>query len=87
MAEGDDLVRADMWASMSFRPGLPDEELRRKFRDFSLRADKMLLEDWKKYAEEQNDERMRQICKILTDVIFEKEHPMAKKILSGLLNT
>jgi hypothetical protein len=66
-----------MWASMSFRPGLSDDELVRKFKDFSLRADKVLLEDWKKYAEEQNDERMRQICKILSDIIFEKEHPMA----------
>ncbi len=52
MADNDDLVRADMWASMSFRRGLSD------------------------------DERMRQICKILSDVIFEKEHPIAKKILS-----
>ena len=85
MAEGDDLVRADMWASMSFRPGLSDDELRKRFREFSLRADKMLLEDWKKYTEEHNDERMHQICQILSDVIFEKEHPMAKKILSSLL--
>ncbi len=44
MTEGDDLVRADMWASMSFRPGLSDDEVVRKFKDLNC---PLINEDWK----------------------------------------
>ncbi len=30
----------------------------------------MLLDDWKKYTEEHSDERMQQICKLLTECFF-----------------
>ncbi len=82
MAENDDFIRADMWASLSFNPKMPDDELIKWFREFSVRADKMLLDDWTKYVEKTNDERMRKICKMLTDVIYEKEHPPVKKMIT-----
>ncbi len=69
MAENDDLVRADFWVSMAFNMNAPDDELRKRFREFSLRADKMLLEDWK----DRSDERMLEVKKILREVIREKE--------------
>ena len=77
MGEMDDLVRADFWASMAFKPSLPDEELRHWFREFSLRADKMLLEDWK----DQNYGRMAEVKQIMYEVIYEKEHPPVKKMV------
>ena len=75
MADNDDLVQADFWVSMAFNKNAPDEELRRRFRGFSIRADKMLLDDWKDCT----DERMLEVKKILREVIREKEG-------SGLLN-
>ena len=51
------------------------EELRKRFREFSLRADKMLLDDWK----DRTDERMLEVKKILREIIKEKEG-------AGLLN-
>ena len=69
MTDNNDLVQADFWVSMAFNKNAPDDELRKRFREFSLRADKMLLDDWK----EHNDERMLEVKKILREVIREKE--------------
>ncbi len=76
MGEMDDLVKADFWVSKAFNPDLPDEELRHWFKEFSLRADKMLLDKWKHH----NDDRMAEVKQILWDVIYEKEHPPVKKM-------
>ncbi|WP_035784926.1 hypothetical protein [Butyrivibrio sp. MC2021] len=77
MSNMDDLVRADFWASMAFNPDASDEELRHWFKEFSLRADKMLLDDWKNH----NDGRMAEVKQIMYEVIYEKEHPPVKKML------
>ena len=76
MGEMDDLVKVDFWASKAFNPDLPDEELRHWFKEFSLRADKMLLDKWKHH----NDDRMTEVKQILWDMIYEKEHPPAGPI-------
>ncbi len=69
MGQNDDLVQADFWVSMAFNKNAPDDELRKRFREFSLRADKMLLNDWEDYT----DQRMLEVKKILREVIREKE--------------
>ena len=61
----DDLARADFWASMAFNPDAPDEELRHWFKEFSLRADKMLLDDWK----DNNDGRMAEVKQIMYELL------------------
>ncbi len=68
MGQNDDLMQADFWGSMAFNKNAPDE-LRKRFREFSLRADKVLLNDWEDYT----DQRMLEVKKILREVIREKE--------------
>ena len=71
MSDLEDLKQADFWAAMAFNKDAPDDELRKRFRSFSLRADKMLLDDWKDFS----DKRMLEVKKIMIEVIKEKENP------------
>lgn len=61
----DDLISADYWAGMVDVRGTKDEELRKRFSEFSMDARKMLLEDWK----DLDDERMQEIVKILKECL------------------
>ncbi|MCR5773055.1 MAG: hypothetical protein K6G87_17670 [Butyrivibrio sp.] len=68
MEKTEDLIAVDYWASMAFDRNMTDELLRKRFNEFSLKADQMLLNDWKNIR----DDRMQHICNILETVIKEK---------------
>lgn len=78
----DDLKRADCWAFMAFGLKNSNESLEKNFREFTLRADRMLLDNWTKDLEDKRQtswfgedsvRRFEEIIGILKRVIDEKE--------------